>query len=476
MLLTTLIILSCKHRGAETGVTPSDSAQPGADTAQPSTDTAQPDTDTAQPDTDTAQPDTGECPALWGDVSLKGLALTGPAGSETGKSLAGVGDVSGDGRAEVLLSAGAMGTVWLLSGAQTPGDLSAHATLTGPDDAARVVSGPGDVNGDGYADVLIGSRSESGNAWLLHGPLSGAIDLEGGWSGTAGDGSGLSVAGPGDLSGSGAADLLIAAPRSDQAGNDSGTIWLLEADADAGDLGAAAAATITGAVTTGYAGYSMDGAGDFDGDGHADLIVGAWGADTFAGEARVLSGPLSGSVSLADATLHLSGDNTWDVAGFSVSGAGDMTGDGYDDVLVGAYGVDSSEFSVGAAYLVAGGQSGTMSLSLATARLLGIDAGDNVGWAVSDAGDVDGDGAPDVLVGGPGLDAGATDGGGAWLLYGPLSGSRQISEAEARFVGAHAGAGTGYALAAAGDVDGDDLDDILLGAPGISAAYLITSP
>ena len=106
----------------------------------------------------------------------------------------------------------------------------------------------------------------------------------------------------------------------------------------------------------------------------------------------------------------------------------------------------------------------------------GHNASDSVGWAVSDAGDVDGDGTPDILVGGPGLDAGAAEGGGAWLLYGPLSGSRLISQAEVRFVGEQASAGTGYALASAGDVDGDNLDDIFLGAPGVSATYLIPSP
>ncbi len=412
-------------------------------------------------------------PALWGDVSLAGQALIGPSGSQAGGSVAGVGDINGDGRDEVLIGADELGVAYLLSGTQSPGTLAPVATLTGPTGAGRSVAGVGDVDGDGYADVLIGGGSAAGNAWLAHGPLTGTVALLDGWTGSSGDSSGLTVAGPGDLTGDGHGDLLVAAPRSSRG---AGTLWLLPADAEPGAFSEAATATLTGAAPQDFAGYAMDGAGDVDGDGHRDLIVGAWGAAGFTGEAAIILGPITADASLADADLRLAGITAWDLAGFSVSGAGDVTGDGRDDVIVGAYGVDGTDYSMGAAYVIAGGLSRGRTLNAATARLMGEAGGDNTGWSVAGAGDVNGDGIPDLLVGATGLDVGVGEGGGGWLFYGPVTGSLSVRDAGVRILGEHPNSGTGHALDGAGDTDGDGMADVLIGAPGAASAYLITQP
>jgi hypothetical protein len=160
-------------------------------------------------------------------------------------------------------------------------------------------------------------------------------------------------------------------------------------------------------------------------------------------------------LSMADAKLV--GEAGGDQAS-NVSGAGDVDGDGHDDLLVGAAGNDEGGTTAGAAYLVLGPVTGTLDLSLADAKLVGEEASDYAGAAVAGAGDVDRDGHDDLLVGAPGEYGDGDAAGAAYLVLGPVTGTLDLSLADAKLVGGYAGAG----VSGAGDVDGDGHDDLLI--------------
>ena len=157
------------------------------------------------------------------------------------------------------------------------------------------------------------------------------------------------------------------------------------------------------------------------GDGLDDILVGAARDDvggSSSGTAYVVLGGVTGDVDLANAYVELIGESVADYAGWSVSGIGDVNGDALSDVLVGAYGDDESASNAGAAYLILGGMSGSLDLSQSDIKLLGTSASDNAGRAVAGAGDVDGDGFADLLVGANGVDDGGSSAGAVYLLLG----------------------------------------------------------
>jgi hypothetical protein len=142
------------------------------------------------------------------------------------------------------------------------------------------------------------------------------------------------------------------------------------------------------------------------GDGHDDLLVGAdiysdGPAGTYRGAAYLVLGPVTGDFDLSLADAKLVGEDELDYAGQGVSGAGDVDGDSHDDFLVGAWGNDEGGIDAGAAYLVLGPVTGTSDLSRADAKFVGERDRDNAGWSVSGAGDVDADGRADLLIGAP---------------------------------------------------------------------------
>src|SRR6185436_13418728 len=132
-----------------------------------------------------------------------------------------------------------------------------------------------------------------------------------------------------------------------------------------------------------------------------------------------------------------------------------------DDVLVGA--TNQGDRNEGAAYLVLGPVTGTLDLALADAKLVGEEPDDLAGHSVSDAGDVDGDGHDDLLVGALGNDEGGSTAGAAYLVVGPVTGTLDLSRADAKLVGEAPNDWCGISVSGAGDVDGDGHDDLLVG-------------
>jgi len=364
-----------------------------------------------------------------------------------------------------------------ISGTFDLADADAKLIGEAANDSAGYSCAVADLDGDGYADVLVGAPendavgSQSGAAYVVYGPVEGTIQLSNAdatlLGENSGDYAGRPVAWAGDVDGDGAEDMLVGARGNDDGGDMAGAAYLLYGPVNGTIDLANADARFIGEAAGDRAGDSCSGAGDLDEDGLADVLVGGYQYNTgLQGRIYVLSGPLFGTIDLSLADAELYGESGGDYAGNSSSTAGDVNGDGYDDFLVGAYFADDGGSNSGAAYLVHGPETGYRRLSYADAKFVGESSSDYAAYkyGVSGAGDVDGDGYDDVLVGAYRNNAGGSDSGASYLFYGPVTGTHDLSTADARFVGESAEDRSGACVRSAGDVDGDGLDDILIGA------------
>ena len=393
------------------------------------------------------------------------------AGDNLGGAVAAAGDVNGDGYADVIVGAGyndaggtSAGQVYIYFGG--PGaDATPDWVLTGAaagDYFGLSVGGAGDVNGDGYDDVIVGAYgndaggSDAGRAYVFYGgPAPDAIAdliLTGN---SAGEEFGYSVGTAGDVNGDGYADVIVGAPYNDQTGVNAGRACVYY-----GGPGADATAdlTLTGAAAGDYFGWSVATAGDFNGDGYADVIVGAFGNDTGganAGQAYVYYG---GPGADATADLTLTGAAATDYFGYSVGTAGDVNGDGYADVIVGADLNDGGGADAGRAYVFYGGYPADATADL---TLTGAAAGDHFGCSVGTAGDVNGDGYADVIVGAVDNDAGGTNAGRAYVYFG---GTSPDATADVMLTGGPNDDEFARYVGTAGDVNRDGHDDVIVGA------------
>src|SRR5262245_41194673 len=268
------------------------------------------------------------------------------------------------------------------------------------------VSGAGDVNQDGFADLIVGAyfdefgQSDVGKARVFSGQSGAALYT---FSGAPEDYFGSAVSGAGDVNQDGCDDLIVGAWQDDTTASNAGKAVVFS-----GKTGLVLD-TFLGAHFEDYFGYSVSGAGDVNADGFPDVIVGAYGEDhngSQSGSARIYSGKTGGLL------YTLYGSSADDQFGKAVSGAGDVNQDGFDDVIIGAPYEDLFGSNVGYARVYSGKTGASLSV------FTGDTQNDLFGFAVSGAGDVNQDGFDDVMVGAVAHDVNGTDSGSAFLFSG----------------------------------------------------------
>jgi Ca2+-binding RTX toxin-like protein len=477
-----------------------------------------------------------------------GFAINGiAAGDLSGFSVSSAGDVNGDGFDDLIIGAiaadpngiSSAGQSYVVFGSNSGFSASLNlSTLNGSngfaingiagDLSGWSVSNAGDVNGDGFDDLIIGAKNAdpngiplAGQSYVVFGSNSGfgaGLNLStlNGSNGFSINGirvydySGFSVSNAGDVNGDGFDDLIIGARYADPNGIDrAGQSYVVfgsnsgfGADLNLSTLNGSNGFAINGIAAGDFSGFSVSSAGDVNGDGFDDLIIGAIAADpngiSSAGQSYVVFGSNSGfSASLNLSTLNgsngfaINGIAANDLSGSSVSSAGDVNGDGFDDLIIGARLADPNGINwAGQSYVVFGSNSGFgAGLNLSTLNgsngfaINGIAANDLSGSSVNSAGDVNGDGFDDLIIGARYADPngisyagqsyvvfGSNSGFGAGLNLSTLNGSNGFA-----INGIAASDGSGYSVSSAGDVNDDGFDDLIIGAKNANPNGIINA-
>lgn len=386
------------------------------------------------------------------DVTQADVVIRGDFdGDQVGSALAGRGDVDGDGLDDIAIASAARPTTWIFFGSTLEAGgalLASQADVVIGEQVAECLRWTGDIDGDDLPELAISNTLNS----------------------TFGNVAGRTFVLPGSMLSQGGHDLTVA---------DS---WV---DFPGGGPGEAS-------------GCETGGAGDIDGDGLADLLVGTQGAapggansgmvSLFLGASLLATG---GSIQLYERDVRFAGVAPDDRLGTDVHALGDIDGDLLGDFLLSARQNDASSPNAGSTYLV---RAASLALGqdfdlAGTAAFLGEADGDLSGTSTAALGDVDGDGLPDAAIGAPRSDATAEDSGSIYVVLGStaaIATAFPLGSADALIRGPDAGARFGQEVVPAGDIDGDGRADILAGAPrwgatgpggpGPGKAYLLLSP
>jgi hypothetical protein len=313
-----------------------------------------------------------------------------------------------------------------------------------------------DFNGDGLSDFASGGPSNTFSVYVFYGQpaIVGAIRPDRIITRVTGDFA-SAVSHAGDINGDGYSDLVISAPREPMLPGDlRGTVYVHYGSMTG--LSALAARVVFGFSNGGGFGAALAGAGDLNGDGYADIVVGAPYESMIGperGAAFVYYGDPMTVLSMAQV---FSGANNGDNFGAEVGGAGDVNGDGFADLIIGAeHGVATNVYYGGV-----GQVSGVVSRAIG-----GVQRSGSFAATVAHIGDINGDGYSDVGLGSPGSFMGA---GGLSVYTGSAAGISR--NANAGIVGVDANGALGSSLSTAGDVDNDGIDDLIVGSPGANNA------
>ena len=442
-------------------------------------------------DNDCSGDDNGLC--LGGSVADAELVVTGSVANSYLGGHAVAADRDGDGTLEAVVGAngetGSRGAVYVFdataTGTATTTDALASWTGWASSEYFGASLAAHDIDGDGADELAVGATgsdlgAEGGGIVVLldddAASGAGATEATASWSGLYDWTVGNALAFADDLDGDGAADLVIGGGVVDWSASGSGAVFVTPAET-VGNATLGGDTVLYGASASDYFGVAVATVGDMDGDGLDDLAVGASGQDdggNGAGAAYVFFGPLTaGSTDAADADAFLWGEGRSDQAGTALAGLGDHDGDGYGDLVVGAYQAGDG----GRAYVVSGPPS-DLDLGLSDCVLEAAGSGDYFGLHVAPVGDVDGDGADDLGVGSRYNDDGGSYSGSAHVFVDPLIGTLEARDA-IQLTGA-ASDDQLWAITGLGDVDADGFDDLLLGAvyaddtaSNVGAAYVV---
>lgn len=377
------------------------------------------------------------------------------------------------------------------------------------------VSSAGDINGDDIDDIIVGAynvRDGAGQSYVVYGSEAGFsaslnLAILDGTHGFTIDGilaqdfSGYSVSSAGDVNGDRIDDIVIGAYGADPDGkNGAGQSYVVygrkagfPAVLNLSTLDGTNGFIINGIAANDFSGYSVSGAGDINYDGIDDIIIGAYNARGGAGQSYVVFGRTAQSatfnLSILDGTngFIMNGIAPYDGSGISVNRAGDVNGDGINDLIIGASGADPNDQNLaGQSYVVFGSRVGLPALlDLSTLDgtngfvVNGVTINGKLGISVSEAGDLNADGMDDLVIGAPGIDAfggetnGNTGAGQSYILYGsnanwPATFDLSTLNGMNGFTihGVAANDRLGISVSGVGDVNGDGVDDLLIGAYG----------
>jgi len=384
-------------------------------------------------------------------------------------------DIDGDGVADVIVTAepvSAVGKVYVFSGATLSGPTTASAgafaTISGATIAEEfgwAVACAGDVNGDGYADVLVSAdlavATEKGQAYVFSGktfsgPKTAADALATVTGVDDNDRLGHAVAAAGDVDGDGYADVLIASPKH-WTGLNSGEVYVFSGATLSGPKSRTdALATIANDGDFSSFGEALSTAGDLNADGRDEVMLGAFSpasiGKVFVHDGAALAGTRNAS---ADAMAVLTGAAAHDNFAMSLADVGDVNGDGVGDVMIGAAYANVVGSSSGRVYLFSGKTlGGPLVTTDAFAWISSTTDNEGLGEYISGAGDVDGDGRPDVLLGGS-LDK-------AYLFSGATLTAPVGLDAAAATISSATANDFGFDVAGAGDLNGDGRADVLV--------------